>query len=32
MVSRFFGYGKPKDVPKTGFMGDTSQEQEKVLE
>ena len=31
MVSRLFGYGKPKDVPKTGFMGDTSPEQDKIL-
>jgi hypothetical protein len=29
---KFFGFGgKPKEVPKTGFMGDTSEEQEKVL-
>lgn len=27
----FFGFGKPKVVPKTGFMGDTSPEQEQVL-
>lgn len=29
---RYFGYGKPKEVPKTGFMGDTSPEQEAVLQ
>jgi hypothetical protein len=28
---RFLGYGKPKEVPKTGFMGDTSPEQELCL-
>jgi hypothetical protein len=28
---RYFGYGKPKEVPKTGFMGDTSPEQDAVL-
>ena len=28
---RFLGYGKPKEVPKSGFMGDTSPEQEAVL-
>jgi hypothetical protein len=29
---KYLGFGKPKEVPKTGFMGDTSPEQEKVLE